>query len=237
MKPNQPEWIHGADPSPPSPPAIVRLFQVVSLGSAALVCLIGLVVWVGWGGDSPELGGLLTMKPNTAVGLMLGGISLALLLHPGSKFQRLAGRSAAAVMLGLGLATAAEFAFKTDFGIDDWVPRAFSADVPGDLPVRMLPISAFCLTGLGLGLLFLDGRTRAARVVGEVSTLSALLAAVLGLAGYAYHISELYQIGHFSTLAIHSAIGFLVLSIGTLAATPAARCWRGVFCWWHSSCP
>lgn len=221
MNSNQPQWLLDASLSSQPSPASTRFFFRASLGAAALAFLIGLASWIGWIAALGELlPGLIMMKPNTTLGMMLSAGSLALLLHPGSRFRRLAGKAAAAAVLGLALATAAEYLLNKDFGIDGWGLRASLAGRAGDSSLRMSPIGTFCFTGLSLGLLFLDARSRAARAVSEIATMSALLASVLGLAGYVYGVSELYRIGRFSSMPVHSAVGFLILSLGILTARP-----------------
>src|ERR1700678_4047762 len=93
-----------------------------------LVCIVGLVVLMGWALDIALLKtvfpGLVTMKANTAVGMVLCGTALALLSGKrcGLTFRFAAAAMALAVVV-LAALTLGEYLFAWNVGIDQFLFR------------------------------------------------------------------------------------------------------------------
>lgn len=128
--------------------------RVAGSASAAL----GLFVLVGW-----SLGiawiksvqpGAVEMKVNTAIGLLLSGISLCLLDGQQSLRRRRQGQLLGIIVAFLGIATAAEYAFGWRLGVDELLFRD-TTNACNPVPGRMSPYCtvAFVATGLGLAAL------------------------------------------------------------------------------------
>lgn len=185
--------------------------------------LTGLVVLVGWYLGWARLItiglGFTAMQPNTAAGLMLAAISLALLLRETTP-RIVAGKSFAALVFALGLLTTVEYVFGADFRIDSLLIGVPASETSTAFPTRMSPFSAFCFLSAGVGLFFLTGRTRRATALSEFPVFAAMLTALLGLMGHAYGATAFYRIGNFNSMALHTAFAFLVLGSGILAARP-----------------
>jgi diguanylate cyclase (GGDEF)-like protein len=188
-----------------------------------IVLSIGVAVLVGWVADIPLLKtvfpGLASMKANTAIGFVSAATSLLLLRtsQPGSPSRRLA-RALSIFVAVLGGLTLVEVLSKLDFGIDELVltdPTEASAYAG-----RMAPISALNFVLSGLALLAL--KVKRPRIANWANWLASLAIFLSGLAivGYAYGVSSLYGIFPFSSMALHTALGFLVLSLAVLAANP-----------------
>jgi hypothetical protein len=98
--------------------------QRVAKVAAAFVVSIGCLVLIGWILDidilKSLLPGLVTMKANTALGFVLSGTSLFLLIEPSSK-QRLAGRLCSLFVIAICLATLVEYVLGWNLGIDQWL--------------------------------------------------------------------------------------------------------------------
>lgn len=187
--------------------------------------LVGCVVLLGWILDVPllksVLPGLATMKANTALGLVACGASLALQLRPAAAPPReVPGRLCALLALAIGSLTLVEHALDTDLGIDQFVIRAPAAELNTTSPGRMAPITALCFTMLGAVLLWLDSGTAKTRRALQALTVVALFVAFVALCGYLYDVRVLYGVAGYASMALHTATGFLVLSIGILAARP-----------------
>jgi diguanylate cyclase (GGDEF)-like protein/PAS domain S-box-containing protein len=70
----------------------------------------------------------------------------------------------------------------------------------------------------GLALLLLDSRRW--RRGSQAAALLGCVIGILALLGYAYDVSALYGIGAFSTVAVHTAAGLVVVNLGVLFARP-----------------
>ncbi len=187
------------------------------------VSLLGGAVLVGWAFEIPILKsvflGLATMKVNTALGFALAGISLRLVTgespHP---WQREASRASAGLVALIGLLSLCEYALSWNLRIDNLLFRDASQS-SGFFPGRMAYSTAanFLLTGLAL--LVIDVRSRRHRPAQWLALLVAFVS-TLALMGYAYGIPSLYQIAPYSSTALHTALGFVAISVGILLARP-----------------
>lgn len=189
-------------------------------GAGGVAVVLGFVVLLGW---ALEIGMLKTivptfasMKANTALAFI--GIGAALLAP---RHGRLIGLAVAL----LGAATLAQDLLGVDFGIDEVLvrdPDTPSAAAPG----RMSPATAFCfvLAGVAAALLATPGREGAAQWL----ALGVLAVAMVALAGYAYDVRDLYHVDPYNSMALHTALGVLVLAAGLLAARRDRGWMRGV---------
>jgi signal transduction histidine kinase len=194
----------------------------VSGAAAGAVAVLGALVLVGWAFDVPVLKavvpGLTTMKPNTALCFLLGGVGLGLRvgLHDRVTGRRIAQLCGALVLL-IGVATLAEFLFHVDLGLDALLfQEAPSLDSP--YPERMSEMVALSFAGSGGALMLLDSRR--APTATEILALIVALVSLTGLVGYAYDVRPFYAVDQFSAVALHTALGFTALALGILCARP-----------------
>ena len=176
---------------------------------------ISLLVLMGWLFDIAWLKslqtGLATMKVNTAVCFGLLGLALALSGKEKPRWRQVAwictGLAAAISVLSL-----AEYAFGWNLGIDELLFRDLDTAV-ANYPGRMSPATALCfaLTSCSFSL-HLARRYLLAHIVALFVDFIGLLV----LIGYLYNVSSLYQIFIFSSMALHTAVGFLLLNSGIL---------------------
>jgi len=185
---------------------------------AISVLLIGLLVLAGWALQIEALKsiltGLATMKPNTALAFVLAGIALGLRQH-----SALRSGCALAVMLLGGLSLAQDFS-GASFGTDELLFRDLAGAAQMAHPGRMSPITATCFMLLGGALALLGSRRAALRRALEALALLALALAMLGMIGYTYSAEALYALPGFGSMALHTALAFALLGIGTLCARP-----------------
>jgi len=183
---------------------------------------LGALVLLGWAFDVTVLKavipGLATMKPNTALCFVLGGVGLGLKAERrgGVAGERIA-TVCGALVLGIGLTTLVEYLLVVNLGVDSLLVHV-SPQPGAPHPVRMSEMTALSFACSGGALLLLDaGRGRTASgIMALVSGLVALTA----LVGYAYGVRALYAIDPFSSVALHTALGFAALAIGVLCARP-----------------
>ncbi|HLB17483.1 MAG TPA: GAF domain-containing protein [Burkholderiales bacterium] len=193
--------------------------------AAVLTSVLGAVVLLGWAFDIPALKGLLpdlaTMKPNTALCFVFSGTALWLLSTSSEDTGRWRRRGVVALALAVGLVavlTLAEYIFALDLGIDRLLFGAVATAEGSPYPGRMSPATAlmFALTGgaLALG----GGRRASARLVAQLLAVGTGVLAAVALLGYAYDVRALYQVGPYASVALHTALAFLVVATGMLCA-------------------
>ena len=198
---------------------------VVVATVSALVILLGMGTLLGWALNIAALKsllpGLATMKVNTAAGFVLMGVALLLQSnrHPSPATIAIA-RMCALLGTAAGLLTLYEYIFRIDLGIDNFMFHPTVPDVGFPSPGRMAPNTALEFTLLGTALLMMDGRSRTLRVTSEILSCIALFLSFVAVLGYFFNARALYDVPGFSSMAIHTAAGFGLLSIGALAARP-----------------
>jgi PAS domain S-box-containing protein len=188
---------------------------LVAAASGASVAALGGLVVAGWITVAlaliQVLPGFPPMQYNTAIGFMICG---AALLSAALELRRptaLLGGLAAAI----GLATLVEYLFQADLGIDQLLVETYIFTGVPD-PGRMAPNSALALTLIGGALLGLSHMP--ASRVGHLWP--ALLGSVViafgtaALVGYAASIPGAYGWGRSNPMALHTALGFILLGGG-----------------------
>jgi len=208
---------------PPQENWPVRLLKRCPSVLAMLVIAIACAVLCGWVGHSEAIKRIgpkmASMKPNTALCFLLAGA--ALWLRARGPRQVRATRNArilAATVFVIGVLTLVENGTGFNFGIDELLFR----DTPGSAaplsPGRMSLASAFFFTLLG-GAIFAPDNA-AARRLSQAAAVIVLTGSLLALMGYAYGINSLYRITPYSSMALHTAATFVLLSAGTMLLRP-----------------
>jgi len=197
--------------------ALRRLSEVAGIATSA----IGGIAMTGWLLDVDVLKsvvpGLITMKANTALVLMLLGASLYATAS-GDERYRNAVRVATLVAFTLAAAVFSQYVHGHDLGVD----LLLFYEPPGTVgtvhPGRMASNTSLCLLLLGMGLLLADTRYGAAvtPAVGVVVGVAALLA----LVGYFTGLTNLYGFAKQTQMAVPTAVGSLLLGFGLLACRP-----------------
>jgi PAS domain S-box-containing protein len=192
------------------PPALSR-FSIVA---GWLVMALGLAGLSGWLFDTAAIRhlvpGLPTMKANTALAFTLAGLAVWLpAMGDPSRLRRTIAECCAGLVALIGSFTLAEYAAGRDFGIDQWLFR--EPATPGDAhPGRMAVPTALNFALLGAAILLMwRGRSRPA--IGLA--LAAILPTYVALAGCVYGAAPLQ-----TSMAIHTAVAFLVLSAVLVSA-------------------
>lgn len=194
---------------------------VVAIGISG-IAVGAAVILGGWLGQSllikSVLPGLATMKVNTALAIALLGVALSL---PQTRAAtRRGARLAAIIAGGIGIVTLLEYLTGHNLGVDELLFA--DTDTPAAmLPGRPAPATALSLALLAVALLCTD--TRTGRAVKASTTLFAVLISWLALTGYLFGASSLYRVAPYGSMALHTAIICLLLSVGVLATKPL--CW------------
>jgi PAS domain S-box-containing protein len=187
--------------------------------AAASAIAVGVTVLVGWALDigilKSMLPGLVAMKVNTAIALILAGLSLW--TSAGTPSQRASRLSAAcAVAVGaIGLLTLGEYVTGWNLGIDElFVTVRPSAQEP--FGGRMAGNTALTFGLLAVQLGRVGARFRRPWL-DEGCTLAAALVASIAILGYVFDSVPLTRLASNSQMAVHTAMAFLVLCAGVLA--------------------
>lgn len=204
--------------------------------AGGLCLLIALLTFAGWKFDITSLksvmSGWVPTKANTALGLLLAGISFLVFRtsSAGSVWRDRFVIFTAAFLFLLGNLTISEYVFHWDMGIDRFLfPDA--PVVPRDLrPGRMSPTTAFTFILLGCALWLmirgkgaprlrqplLAGTASAIGLIALLVCLGYVLEAVFGMASLSY-----------TGMALPTAVSFLLLGGGALALVQG----EGGFVW------
>ena len=153
------------------------------------------------------------MKSMTALLFVLSGISLWLQAKAQARQIAL---GCALIVTFVSVLTLGEYLFNRDFGIDQLLLR--DTDVEVLHPGRMAPVTALSFLLISLALIFLDNRT--GNRFKEFPVIAVFAISLLALIGYLYGVSSLYRIGAYSSIALHTALSLVMLSMGILFARP-----------------
>jgi diguanylate cyclase (GGDEF)-like protein/PAS domain S-box-containing protein len=186
------------------------------------VTLVGCAVLIGWFLDIQILKSILphweAMKPNTALGFVLSGLALNF-LQSKQELQRRVAQGLAVAIATLGLLTLSEYLFGWNWGIDQLLFSDKSGVIATSNPGRMSPVSAFNFSLMGCAFWFSADRSIRYRQVQTIAFITALTSLQV-LISYIYGVKPLFGLSSFTHTAIHTAITFFLLSLGTLFATP-----------------
>lgn len=184
-------------------------FSVLFCGG--LVVLLGASVIFGWHTNNialvqvnPEFA---PMQYNTALSFLLAGISVVCLVIKKHFLSRILGLAVGLI----GIITLLEYVFQIDLGIDQALMRQ-DIMTKTSHPGRMAPSTALCFSLCGFALLF--GLYRRAAMVSLAAAV--LVLSVTAFVGYGIGEESIYGWGHLTRMAIHTASGFFVLSIGMM---------------------
>lgn len=197
----------------------------LAAGLGAVLVLIGGAVFVGWAAHIEVLTslapGLVTMKPLTALAVVMVGVLLVLAVHWLRRTGIVAAVLAAAcVALALAVVAAGGAALLQDLTNSDWGYENLFDLVPEDgttFPARMAPATAVCMVLLGSGFIALLAR----RVpVAEWLSLLAMVLAYLAALVYAFGVSALDRISDFTSMAVHTSVAVILAGVGLLNLRP-----------------
>jgi signal transduction histidine kinase len=214
--------------APPGPPlALISLARAI----AVLCIAVGATALIGWWLSKPMfqilLPGVGTLKPNTALCFVLAGLSLAGLAARSNPNVGISSRllirvqpAAAGLLLLVASTTLLSYALRAPVGIDRLlVPH----DPPNQIavfPWRMSPISAISFSLFATAMLPWPARMRRLWLALELIVLLVMVSSFIMVLGYGYQAASLYSLPGFSVVALHTAIGLLLLTLALLSVHP-----------------
>lgn len=183
---------------------------------------VAAVVLAGWILDVEPLRTLVpgsnAMVASTAMCFLLtAGALSALARRDKAGSEVWAGRILALAAALIGILKLGEYAFGWDVGLD----LTLRAEDPGPFPGQMAIPTAISFVLLGIALAVLDVETRRRQRPAEWLVLAAAAFPILGLIGRLYAVPTLVSLATGTVvMAVPTAVTFLILSAGALAARP-----------------
>jgi signal transduction histidine kinase/ActR/RegA family two-component response regulator len=198
-----------------------KVYRIAARTGGVVLLILGILVLLGWLWKIALLTaffpGPITMKPNTAIGFVFLGLALFLLTrYSKARSTQLWCAASATVVILVGLVTLSEYLFHSDLGIDQFL---FKDVVQSTYPGRMAHITAFnfCIAGLSVLLLALsEKRASIAQALAATTGLSSIFAII----GYLYGVPVLYGSIEYTSMALHTGLGFLAGSLSVLFCRP-----------------
>jgi hypothetical protein len=201
---------------------LVDRFQLAARACGWTTSAMGLIVLFGWFVDMPALtnlrAGWVSMKPNTALSFLLIGAALVAASSVRSPSSARLYKALAGLVALLGGMTELQYLLSTDFGIDQLLMTIPTEALSKGPPGRMAQATATGFASCGLALMLLDTRWQ---IVSRTAALVAGMIGLLAVLGYAYDVKSLYGVGAYSSVALHTALGIVVVSMGTQLARPS----------------
>lgn len=206
-------------PSFPIDNRILHRLQRWSVYLAVAVFFIGILVLAGWQFNIPFLkrpvANLTAMNPLSALLFILSGTAILLLrryyVAPG---RRQAGNVLAGIII---LAGALRFFMPVDTIL---YQNAMIEDL-GEISNRMSLNTAFTFVLAGFGLLFMNTETKSKQVPGHFIAIIIFLIAFISILGFLYDIKLFFGSFIHIPIAVHTATGFIFLSMAILFVNPS----------------
>jgi PAS domain S-box-containing protein len=183
---------------------------------------MGLMALVGWllGIDALKsiIPGLLTMKVNTAIALVLLGSGLVLRALPGGTFGHRVAIIPALLAVMLAILVGSQYVLQRDLGVDQWLFREAPGQIGTVAPNRMSPMTAVSIIAVGLAIALSAGR-RASRAVPTLA-LGAVLIGLLNVFDWAFDAETPSIFAGWTQMALMTALAVIILGVGTFGLLP-----------------
>lgn len=190
------------------------------------VIILGFLVLLGWQFNvdffKHPISGFVSMNPLTAVLFILSAIGLITILTSAESDKP----SNLSVLPALLITSIAGFIFLgIIFNFDPLIDTfLFSSkvrqDLIGNIPNRMAPNTALNFMFAGMALFFYSKHSDKQKLFAQVLSLGIFFIGILSLLGYLYKVEKFYGVLQFIPMAVHTALGFIVLSIALLFFAP-----------------
>ena len=204
---------------------VVAPFRFIPWASSLLSIFVSCLVLVGWTFNLPTLRSVLPgqpqMVPNTALAFIMAGLAVWILWR-----GRETPRSSvvfwvcALVVLLIGSITLGEYLTGANSGFDSLLFPGKLQKTGESFPGRPSPHTALSFLLIGSALMLMRMKGARAYRCAQPFALGAALIASLALVGYIYQVAFLYSITSYTGMALHTALTFVVLSVGTLFLYP-----------------
>ncbi len=198
--------------------AVARAIALAAVGLGATV-LLG---WATGRAGLTHLGASISVKANTAVCLLILGVSLWRRASRAEPVRDGLARTLAAMAAVVGGLSLAEHLSGLDLRIDQLLFTE-PPGMPGTVaPGRMGPPASTSFLLLGAALAWMDSPRRAARIAVQALGLGTAFLALLPIVGYAYGTRQLYGVARITGIALPTAVVLEAVAIAVLLVAPGA---------------
>ena len=199
-------------------------YRAISISLAAFAFCIGAAAFLGWILDNEYLKrihpSLVTMKANTAVCLMLVGVSCILINdRSSSRIKRGIIQVSAAIVGLVGLITLSEHLVGWNTGLDQLLFHESVKEAGMSFPGRMGVAASLNFFFLGIALSFMNSKARRWFHLANIAVLLVVTVTLLVFLYYFYGI-EIEPIAQYFTIALHTVVAFLSICAALLLAQP-----------------
>ena len=197
-----------------------------SAATAIVVMLIGFMTLAGWQFDiywfKHPVTELVPMNPMAAVALICAAISLLLLIYAGGNNRTMVfGKFFGVCTVAIGVLKLLFVFTGFDVGLDHWLFRQeIFEDLVNNKPNRIGATSALNLVFVGSCLLLFKVADKHAILISNVIVVLTAAVALLSIVGFTYGAHAISEIRPFIPMAFHTAMCFLLISIGIFCAEP-----------------
>lgn len=191
----------------------MKILSAICFICALFAALLGLTVISGWYLHKPSIIQILPhfvpMQFNTALGFLIGGVAAMLITkHPKPALFL------ATILLLLSSLSLVQYIAHINLGIDELFMKSY-IKTASTFPGRMAPNTAFCfmLVALSIFSAFYQNKLLKLHALTAVFISIVFLLGALSLLGYLLDIKITYSWGNITGMAVHTAVGFLLLSL------------------------
>lgn len=205
----------------------VETARKISQTLSNVIFFSGCAVLTGWAFNITPLksvfAGMVTMKANTALCFILIAVA-AWRLHnkqPNQRRPEVAGTIVIYLIIGLSIATLAEYFFNCDLQIDQFLFQEPSGAILTSAPGRMAFNTAINFLLIGSALYLSMSKKTWANYLTQILALMVAVISLFSLIGYLFNAQPLFLGPRFSTaMALPATILFIFSSIGLLLLKP-----------------
>ncbi|MFZ1807527.1 MAG: PAS domain S-box protein, partial [Cyclobacteriaceae bacterium] len=188
------------------------------------IFLMGLIVMMGWVLDisilKSVIPGFPSMKLNNAICFSFLGISFLLIQHK-NNYDFLV-RGLVSIVFFIALVTVSQDIFDYNSGIDELFVRDEIARITElAMPGRMATTSSLCFILVSTAFLFIKSSSKSLRNFSQQLLQGCVGISTVAILGYLYNIPALYKLSFLSSMALHTSLGFFVLSVTALFVNPS----------------
>ncbi|HKG61061.1 MAG TPA: ATP-binding protein [Pyrinomonadaceae bacterium] len=209
----------------PFPDKQLVRYRAISIDMAVFAFCIGGAALLGWILNNEYLKrihpALVSMKANTAVGLLLLSVSAILVNDRSPSVLKRCLTLLFAVAVGLlGLITLGEHLFGWDPGLDQFLFYESPDEAGQSFPGRMGVAASLNFFFLGVALSFVDARAKRWWRISNIAVILVVTVTALVFLYYFYGIERFEPIAQHFTIALHTVVAFLCLCTAILLARP-----------------
>lgn len=182
---------------------------------AIFAILLGFIVMIGWIFNIPILTTIIpsyaSMKFNTGLLFVITGIHLYVL---GMQKWIPIRQFTCITLLIVGAITFSQSVLQVNFGIDELLMKDKNVISSADFyPGRMAQGTSLSFALLGIALLFINAENKKARRFSQYILHIITLIGFLAVVGYILGVPIFYKLSALGTMAIHTAVAFVIISI------------------------